>query len=161
MPSRDDETPLIPPGGTDPLARALAKLEPQPAGLNREALLFAAGRAATNDSLRFWKRLCLVQAMLVGGSLTLGVVYWDRPTTAPTLPADSANRSGTSPNSSGGSEPSDEELAKYLRLHAVFFQKGLPALESTEPVLPTTVPNYQLPAEPLAVPYRGLLPGNR
>lgn len=50
--STTPNTPTPPP---DPLAVALAKLEPAPHGLEWNALMFAAGRASKARALRFWQ----------------------------------------------------------------------------------------------------------
>jgi hypothetical protein len=67
MPDRPD--PL-----TDPVARTLARFTPTAGGLDRDGLLFAAGRASA-PKLRWWKRATAV--LLVTQMATLAV--WLRP----------------------------------------------------------------------------------
>jgi hypothetical protein len=53
---RDLEPPDLPPPGTpDPLARALAGLDPAPAALNRDRLMFDAGAASRRPVIRLWQ----------------------------------------------------------------------------------------------------------
>jgi hypothetical protein len=45
-----------PPGGQrDPLAAALARLEPAPARLDRDRLMYAAGAASRRTTIRLWQ----------------------------------------------------------------------------------------------------------
>ena len=44
-----------PPNAPDPLAVALAKLDPAPHGFDWNALMFAAGRASKWRALAFWR----------------------------------------------------------------------------------------------------------
>ena len=44
-----------PPNAPDPLAVALAKLDPAPHGFDWNALMFAAGRASKGRALTFWR----------------------------------------------------------------------------------------------------------
>ncbi len=43
----------------DPLAVALSRLEPAPHGFDRDALMFAAGRATKERAINFWRTLAL------------------------------------------------------------------------------------------------------
>lgn len=53
---------LPPPGRPDPLARALADLEPAPAALNRDRLMFDAGAASRRGVVRLWQLAAGVMA---------------------------------------------------------------------------------------------------
>ncbi|MBX9584248.1 MAG: hypothetical protein K2X87_28445, partial [Gemmataceae bacterium] len=54
--SRDlEHLDLPPPGRPDPLARALAALDPAPAALNRDRLMFDAGAASRRPVIRLWQ----------------------------------------------------------------------------------------------------------
>jgi hypothetical protein len=75
MPTRDDENPeLNALCGGDPLARKLAVLQPLPAGLDRDRLLYAAGTAARDRAVAFWKRLCLGQGAALAVILGIGLM---------------------------------------------------------------------------------------
>jgi hypothetical protein len=56
-----------PPPGPDPLAVALARLEPAPHGIEWNALMFAAGRASKARALLFWKVAAGVCALAAVG----------------------------------------------------------------------------------------------
>jgi hypothetical protein len=51
----DNVTDLPPPGPPDPLARALARLEPAAAHLDRDRLMFQAGAESRGAVLRLWQ----------------------------------------------------------------------------------------------------------
>ena len=51
--------------GADPLARALAKLRPAPAGMDANRLLFEAGQVARDRDVAFWRRVSLAQFALM------------------------------------------------------------------------------------------------
>jgi hypothetical protein len=83
-----------PPNAPDPLAVALAKLDPAPHGFDWNALMFAAGRASKTRALAFWRvaaGICALAACVFAfayftqaPTVTERVVYVERaPTTAP------------------------------------------------------------------------------
>jgi hypothetical protein len=72
----DHATPESPPP-PDPLAIALAKLDPAPHGFDRDALMFAAGRESKMRLLGFWRTLAIVATIL---ALTFATLYFLRPT---------------------------------------------------------------------------------
>jgi hypothetical protein len=87
MPAREDENPeLNPLCGGDPLARQLAVLQPLPAGLDRDRLLYAAGAAARDRDVLFWRRLFLGQCAVLCTAVGVGVVAFDRPSSSPADP---------------------------------------------------------------------------
>jgi hypothetical protein len=51
----DNVTDLPPPGPPDPLARALARLEPATAHLDRDRLMFQAGAESRRAVIRLWQ----------------------------------------------------------------------------------------------------------
>jgi len=66
------ETPPPP----DPLAVALAKLDPAPHGFDRDALMFAAGRESKLWLIGLWRTLAIA-AMIV--ALAFAALYFLRP----------------------------------------------------------------------------------
>lgn len=73
---KDAATPPDSPLAPDPLAVALSKLDPAPHGFDRDALMFAAGRASKARALTFWKSLAIA-ALLAAGFFA--VLYLTRP----------------------------------------------------------------------------------
>ena len=69
-------TPESPPP-PDPLAIALAKLDPAPHGFDRDALMFAAGRESKMWLLGFWRTLAIVATII---ALTFAALYFFRST---------------------------------------------------------------------------------
>lgn len=65
-----------PPDAPDPLAVALAKLEPAPHGFEWNKLMFAAGQASKARALNFWRAVALVCALAAGG---FALAYFNRP----------------------------------------------------------------------------------
>ena len=55
MPRDPDAVNRPPPDRPDPLARALGQLDPAPAELNRDALMFQAGAESRNSVIRLWQ----------------------------------------------------------------------------------------------------------
>ncbi len=64
---------------SEPIER-LSRFTPDASGLDRDALLFAAGRASVRPNQR-WHALCA--ALATTQLLTLGLVFWPRPVTLP------------------------------------------------------------------------------
>ncbi len=60
-------TPNNPPNAPDPLAIALAMLDPAPHGFDWNALMFAAGRASKARTLAFWRVIAGVCATAACG----------------------------------------------------------------------------------------------
>lgn len=52
MPDEPENLNALPP---DPLAEALSRLEPAPAKLNRDRLMFAAGAESRRSTIRLWQ----------------------------------------------------------------------------------------------------------
>ena len=59
----------------DPLAVALSKLDPAPHGFDRNALMFAAGRASKARALLFWQ---VVAALSTLAAIGFAVAYFAR-----------------------------------------------------------------------------------
>jgi len=159
MPAREDENPDVNPLCTgDPLARQLAVLQPLPAGLDRDRLLYAAGAAARDRDVAFWRRLFLGQCAVVGIAVGVGVAVYDPAATGPApaqvahAPQPAGNRpvpetappprpadddptvpSGPGPQfTRGAAEPDPAEAAKWLRLRADVFAVGLGVLPTPQ-----------------------------
>jgi hypothetical protein len=162
MPPREDENPdLSPLCGGDPLARQLAALQPLPPGLNRDQLLYAAGAAARDRDVVFWKRFCLGQAAALCTAVGVGLAangwtdsdppagpvhnYAALPPIPP--PAVTPGREEAPlpiphsefriPNSQGFAAAEADalppgELAKLLRLRADIFAAGLGVLPTPD-----------------------------
>jgi hypothetical protein len=60
-----DPSPENPLCGADPLARALARLRPTPAGMDLNHLLFEAGRVARDREVAFWRWVSVAQFALM------------------------------------------------------------------------------------------------
>ncbi|MDY3559982.1 hypothetical protein R5W23_001181 [Gemmata sp. JC673] len=73
--------PQHPPNRPDPLAVALAQLDPSPHGFNWHALMFAAGRESKARALLFW-RVVAGACALVAAGLAAALVF--RPAPQPT-----------------------------------------------------------------------------
>lgn len=69
--------------GADPLARALAKLRPAPAGVDADRLLFEAGRVARDRDVAFWRRVSLAQFALMATFGCVAVVLLVKLATTP------------------------------------------------------------------------------
>jgi hypothetical protein len=135
----------------DPLARALAKLRPTPAGVDARNLLFLAGQAARDRAVTFWRRAFLAQlAVLValGGwavphfsqssaveqqtpTVRERIVYVDRrtgerltkPEEAP--PPRPARPEYSPPSELAQQPPSAADLGEYLRVRREVLTAGL------------------------------------
>ncbi|HEY1189094.1 MAG TPA: hypothetical protein VGE74_15680, partial [Gemmata sp.] len=74
------QEPNRPPNPPDPLAVALAKLDPAPHGFDWNALMFAAGRESKARALRFWRLTAGACALVACG---LAVALFSRPARVP------------------------------------------------------------------------------
>jgi len=66
---------------SEPIAERLSKLTPDASGLDRDALLFAAGKASVRPSRR-WPVLCGVLA--ASQAVTFALLFWPAPAVLPT-----------------------------------------------------------------------------
>jgi hypothetical protein len=178
MPPREVEnSDLNPLCTSDPLARQLAALQPLPAGLNRDQLLYAAGAAARDREVVFWKRLCLGQIVAVCALIGVGIAAngWDVaglnqhkmvavpvpvPVPQPPAPEPVPIPSGPPPQFAGADTDDLEpfERAKWLRLRADVFAAGLTVLPTPSAPPPrmdatTLEQSLHLPPGVLAAPY--------
>ena len=74
-PPEPDANPLC---GADPLARALARLQPAPAGVDGQKLLFLAGQAARDRTVALWRRLFLGQCVVLVAVGCAAVLHFAR-----------------------------------------------------------------------------------
>lgn len=130
----------------DPLAKALAVLEPMPTALNRDQLMFAAGAAGRDRAVTFWKRIVCGQAVAACLVVGVGIALSDfqsntrgsfrdvaekSPPTAATKSVAPAALPKSSPTTiHAASEDADETsaVAKYLQLRSNVLALGLNAL---------------------------------
>ena len=79
MPNEPENVNALP---ADPLVEALAKLEPAPARLDRDRLMFAAGAASRRSTIRLWQAtagfLAAIGFMAGMAMKAASVVYVDR-----------------------------------------------------------------------------------
>lgn len=68
----------------DPLAVALANLEPAPVAVNRDRLMFAAGAASRGNVIRLWQ---FTAGILAAAGFAAGGMYFSRPTVVYMPPA--------------------------------------------------------------------------
>ncbi len=137
----------------DPLARALAELEPMPQPLNRDQLMFAAGSASRDRAVTFWKRIVYGQAtaacLLVGIGLSLPNQPM-QPDTRGAVPgpmADSRSTPASRPKPMQSPVPptvtatntvtehdneETSEIARYLQLRANVLTLGVNALPNSQ-----------------------------
>jgi len=178
MPDSDPEVNELCDG--DPLARALAKLQPMPTALGGTQLIYLAGQAARERTVAFWRRAFLAQTAVlaaVGGFAAWQflqpaqtnerqqLVYReaDKPLVeeAP-MPRDSEPLSGPSGEFHIGHRPPGQrdDLAEYLRIRKEVMTAGLGLLPdaksaTTRPVNPTEFEkSLNLPPGVLTAPYR-------
>jgi hypothetical protein len=92
------------PERSDPMSERLSRFTPNPAGLDRDAILFAAGRQSARG-IRIWP---VVAGLLVVSQIATLIALWPN-STAPVVPTPSANASQRSPDSSipSASPPTD------------------------------------------------------
>jgi hypothetical protein len=126
--STDNHPPKPPP---DPLAVALAHIDPAPHGFDWNALMFSAGRESKARALAFWRAAAAVCAV-VAGCLFIALlarpvalvdrpVYLERPAPRVEVPAPRA------PGAPEASEPAT--LSKWHALQAELFTNGVPDAE--------------------------------
>jgi hypothetical protein len=129
----------------DPLAKALAVLEPMPTALNRDQLMFAAGAAGRDRAVTFWKRIVCGQALAACLVVGVGIALSDfqpntrggsfgsvadtsssAPVTKYVAPA-AIPKSAPTPTTA---EDADETaaIAKYLQLRSNVLSLGVNAL---------------------------------
>ena len=168
--SRDpDPVNLPPPGRPDPLATALRRLEPTPAELRRDRLMFSAGAQSRTSVIRLWQ---LTAGFMAAVGFAAGlysrsssgvdrVVYIDRdsghvtPAALPglgevttTAPAsqDLTPAAPTQPlaGSEAPSTTSGTTLAEYLQIRNAVLLGGVGALPDPGPQPPPLSPAHDL-----------------
>ena len=162
MRARDDDTDpeLKPLCDGDPLARKLAYLQPAPAGLNRDRLLYAAGEASRERTIRFWKLVCGGQVGLAV-AIFLGFSMWGKPPAGPQEFAAPAKPAAVVPQGYANVPDAGDgsDVARGLRLRNNVANAGLGVLptQAAPPVVadPAQLENsLKLPPGVLAVPQR-------
>ena len=129
----------------DPLARRLSRFTPA-AGLDRDALLFAAGRASARPNRR-WQ--ALAAALAACQLLTLGLLLWPRPVSPDTR---SAPFVGPVAEVQPPSLPATETPALLVLRERVFAAEGnLPPPPPTETLIPTEPPLHAFGPLPAAL----------
>lgn len=78
MPTPVPEPESNPLCGADPLARALARLQPAPAGVDGQKLLFLAGQAARDRAVALWRKLFLGQTVVLVAVGCAAVLHFAR-----------------------------------------------------------------------------------
>jgi hypothetical protein len=174
--SAPDPTPDNPLCGGDPLARALAKLRPAPAGMDTNRLLFEAGQVARDRDVAFWRRVSLAQfalmatfgcvaAVLVVKLVTtpsseVQIVYVEVPPTPEEAPPPRTAPEAPAYPPGGGfvKAPDPDALAEYLRIRHDVLTAGLGLLpdHKPRPTVPVSADKLErelnLPPGVLAVP---------
>jgi hypothetical protein len=158
--------------GPDPLAAALADLQPAPAELNRDRLMFAAGAASQRPVARLWM---LTAGFLAAMGFAAGmyvrpstVVYVERPPSAgaparsavPEVPppapervparSEERERSEPLPDLRGLSQrpPGDPDVARWLRVRNDVLAAGLGLLPDRGSRGGPSAPYYATPTPP-------------
>lgn len=81
-----DENVILPtPPTPDPLAAALGRMLPRPPAIDRDSLMYDAGRASQEPALVFWKRLAIGCALLLLPLAVVTGVAVTRPDPAPRI----------------------------------------------------------------------------
>ncbi len=120
----------------DPLIRQLSKFTPNGGGLDRDAVIFAAGKASAKPSCR-WKALAGTLAM--SQVMTLGLFLW--PANVPLAP-DTPQQSFVAIERQMPPETKNDDLRKYwlLREQLLSGDGTLPPLELYDFALPDDPP---------------------
>jgi hypothetical protein len=119
---------------SEPLAESLSRFTPNAEELNRDALLFAAGRASVRPSRR-WQ--ALAGALAVAQLLTL-VCLWPRTPPPAAMPFASSGQ----PHSDPMPMPTEPNPSQWRELHQRMLDRDLdyPPPSSEEPMAPPDPP---------------------
>lgn len=173
----EDRPPMTEICDADPLAKALAKLRPAGVTVDVSALLYQAGQASREGSVRFWKRACAITVGLAACALVAVYSSSSGPTTtsvpqeqapesrgfsvqlrAPNAEATRLSEPKAEPEPAG--RPEMDELGEYLRVQREVLAVGLDALPTHAPQTSTPTLSaadlgrtWNLPPEVLAAPY--------
>lgn len=124
----------------DPLAVALAAIDPAPHGFDWNALMFAAGRESKARALALWRAAAGFAALAAAGLLVAllarpvvvreRVVYAPAPPAPPPAPAPEPPAPPAAPEPPWGYDaPAPGAAAEWLNRRAEIAARGLPALE--------------------------------
>jgi hypothetical protein len=94
----------------DPLIRQLSKFTPNSGGLDRDALIFAAGKSSAKPNRR-WK--VLASALVTSQVITLGLFLW--PANVPSMP-ETHQQSFVAIEPQPPAQTKNDDLRKYLQL---------------------------------------------
>jgi hypothetical protein len=125
---------------SESIVKRLSQFTPDGTGLDRDALLFAAGRASAQPG-RHWRVLCA--GLAVSQLLTLGALCWPRPVGPvpdSTIPIVAQNPAPPAP-------PPEPSLWR-LREEAVATDGNLPARAAAEPLTASDPPLHAFGAWP-------------
>ena len=121
---------------SEPLAERLSRFTPDAAGLDRDALLFAAGRASVRPS-RFWGALA---GVLAASQLLTLVCLWPRtPSSPPEVPVIALEPFRRGPTPAPATEPDPSEL-RALRQRMLDTDLDYTPPPSDEPMTPPEPP---------------------
>lgn len=121
---------------SEPLTERLSRFTPDAAGLNRDALLFAAGRASVRPARR-WQALATV---LAASQLLTLVFLWPRtPSSLPEAPFLVSEPSRRDPTAAPATEPDPSEL-RALRQRMLETELDYTPPPSYEPMPPPEPP---------------------
>ena len=136
---------------SDPFAASLSKFTPDASGLDRDALLFAAGRASAPPR-RGWMALAVVMA---ASQLVAWTLLGFQSAHSPGVPTpDSGSMAVPNPMPSERPSPSpDRDGQSYspLRAQALAAEDQLPAPEPIEQLAPAEPPLHAFAAPPSAL----------
>lgn len=135
---------------SEPLAEHLSRFTPDAAGLDRDALLIAAGRASVRPN-RGWPALA---GVLAASQLLTLAILWPRtpppsPPSAPPLVASDSSRPDTPPVPELEPDPSEWRV---LRQHMYDTDFAQPTPPSDEPMLPPEPPLRAFGTPPELIP---------
>jgi hypothetical protein len=122
---------------SEPIAERLSKLTPDASGLDRDALLFAAGKASVRPSRR-WQALCGVFA--VSQAVTFALLFWPAPVvvSVPGVVSTVANAPGSSARDIA--VPAEKSTVFDLRSQAIVTEGNLPSPPVTGEPMTGTLP---------------------
>jgi hypothetical protein len=134
---------------SDPLAASLSKFTPDGSGLDRDALLFAAGRASVPPR-RGWMALAAVLAASQLATLTLLAFPSAHPPVVPTHGFAPTEYVTPAPSEKQAPSP-DRDRYSPLRAQALAAEDKLPTPEAIEPMGPAEPPLHAFTAPPAAL----------
>jgi hypothetical protein len=111
-----------------------------PAGLDRDAVLFAAGRAAARRWAG-WKWLAI--GLVVTNAVTLGGLLWPRPTVDPSTPVVSPDQPPAEPPPAFTPEPYSYLALRHDAARPAAFDPGPSA--PAEPLTPRAINEFRIP----------------